>query len=65
MPVNSADKIIDPDRWQPITFTLHDGRKVTPGFLTPHWYRVKPFVLESSAQFRPPPPPKTTTDNEL
>ena len=22
-----------------------DGKKVTPGFLTPHWYRVKPFVL--------------------
>src|SRR6185312_5320345 len=36
-----------------------------PGFLTPHWYRVKPFALESSAQFRPGPPPKTTTDNEL
>lgn len=64
-PVNSVDRIIDPDRWQPITFTLKDGRKVTPGFLTPHWYRVKPFVLEKSSQFRPPPPPKTTTDDEL
>ena len=29
------------------------GRHVTPGFLTPHWYRVKPFALKSSAQFRP------------
>jgi len=64
-PVNPVDKIIDPDRWQPITFTLPDGRKITPGFLTPHWYRVKPFALENSAQFRPGPPPKTTTDNEL
>jgi hypothetical protein len=63
-PVNPPDKIIDPDRWQPITFTLANGKKVTPGFLTPHWYRVKPFVLESSAQFRPPPPPLTTTDGE-
>jgi hypothetical protein len=63
-PVNPPDKIYDPDCWQPITFTLPDGRKVTPGFLTPHWYRVKPFVLESSSQFRPGPPPKTTTDNE-
>lgn len=59
-PVNPVDKIIDPDRWQPITFTLKDGRKIAPGFLTPHWYRVKPFVLESSSQFRPGPPPKTT-----
>jgi len=62
--VNPPDKIIDPDRWQPITFTLKDGRKVTPNFLTPHWYRVKPFVIDNSAQFRPGPPPKTTTDRE-
>lgn len=62
-PVNPPDRIIDPDRWQPITFTMPDGRKVTPGFLTPHWYRVKPFVLERSDQFRPGPPPKTTTDD--
>ncbi|MGV3753862.1 MAG: vanadium-dependent haloperoxidase [Verrucomicrobiota bacterium] len=62
-PLNPPDKIIDPDRWQPITFTLPDGRKVTPGFLTPFWYRVKPFALENPAQFRPGPPPKTTTDD--
>jgi len=65
VPVNTADKINDPDRWQPITFTLKDGRKVTPGFLTPHWYRVKPFVIEKASQFRPAPPPKTTTDNDM
>ena len=64
-PVNTPDKILDPDRWQPITFTLADGKKVTPGFLTPHWYRVKPFVIENAAQFRPGPPPKTTTDDAL
>ncbi len=62
-PVNPPDKVLDPDRWQPITFTMPDGKKVTPGFLTPHWYRVKPFVLETSAQFRPGPMPKTTTDD--
>lgn len=61
-PVNPPDRILDPDRWQPITFTLEDGRKVTPGFLTPHWYRVTPFLLESSAQFRPPPPPTLSSD---
>lgn len=62
-PVNPPDRIIDPDRWQSITFTLTNGVKVTPGFLTPHWYRVKPFALTNSAQFRPGPPPKTTTDD--
>jgi hypothetical protein len=62
-PVNPPDKIIDPDRWQPITFTMPDGKKVTPGFLTPHWYRVKPIIIERGDQFRPGPPPKTTTDD--
>ena len=62
-PVNPPGKIIDPDRWQPITFTMRDGTKFTPGFLTPQWYRVKPFALDSCAQFRPGPPPKTTTDD--
>ncbi len=64
-PVNPPDRIIDPDRWQPIAFTLADGKKITPGFLTPHWYRVKPFVLKSSAQFRPGPPPTTTENPEV
>ncbi len=64
-PVNPPDRIIDPDRWQPITFTLPDGSTETPGFLTPHWYRVKTLVLTNSAQFRPGPPPKTTTDDAL
>jgi hypothetical protein len=55
---NPADRILDPDCWQPIEFDDGKGGKVTPGFLTPHWYRVKPFALDRSDQFRPPPPPK-------
>lgn len=61
VPVNPPDRIIDPDRWQPIPFDDGKGGKVTPGFLTPHWYRVKPFALKSSSQFRSPPPPKMGT----
>ena len=63
-PVNTPDRIVDPDRWQPIEFSLENGRKVTPACLTPHWYRVSPFLLESSKQFRPGPPPTTRTDDE-
>lgn len=58
VPINTDTKVNDPDRWQAIPFTLDDGRTVRPGFLTPHWYRVKPFALSSPSQFRPPPPPK-------
>ena len=59
-PINPVDKIIDPDCWQPIAFEdlKNKGKTLTPGYLTPHWYRVKPFALKRSDQFRPPPPPK-------
>lgn len=64
-PVNSKDEIRDPDRWQPIEFTQPDGTKFTPGFLTPHWFKMKPFALESAAQFRAEPPPTTTSNDAL
>jgi hypothetical protein len=57
-PVNKPDKINDPDRWQPLPFLDAKGGTFYPGFLTPHWYRVKPFGLDRADQFRPPPPPK-------
>jgi hypothetical protein len=56
-PVNTYQKIIDPDHWQPIPFADGKGGVVVRDFLTPHWYRVKPFGLLTAAQFRPPPPP--------
>jgi hypothetical protein len=55
-----VDKIKDPDRWQPIAFTNPkdpSGPKLVPGFLTPHWFRVKSFSLTKPEQFRPAPPP--------
>ncbi|MBY0231911.1 MAG: vanadium-dependent haloperoxidase, partial [Gemmataceae bacterium] len=55
---NTAARIVDPDCWQPIEFDDGKGGKVTPGFLTPHWYRVKPFALRRSDQFRPAGPPR-------
>jgi uncharacterized protein DUF6851/vanadium-dependent haloperoxidase-like protein len=61
-PLNTPDTINDPDRWQPIPFEDGKGGRVSPGFLTPHWDRVKPFALETSSQFRPPPPPKVGSE---
>jgi len=61
-PVNTVSDIRDADRWQQIAFDDGKGGKVTPNFLTAYWYRVKPFGLESSAQFRPPPPPKVGSE---
>lgn len=62
-PKNPADKVLDPDRWQPIPFSDGKGGTFYPGFLTPHWYRVRPFALERADQFRPPPPPKVGSDD--
>jgi PAP2 superfamily len=57
MSVNTEDKVVDPNRWHPIPFDDGKGGKVLIPFLAPHWYRVKPFALERSDQFRSPPPP--------
>jgi hypothetical protein len=50
--------LVPDNAWHPIPFDDGKGGKVAPGFLTPHWYRVKPFALDNAAQFRPPAPPK-------
>ena len=56
-PVNSADKNVDPNRWQPKYFSDGKGGKYAPGCLTPFWDKVKPIALKSGDQFRPGPPP--------
>lgn len=56
-PVNSADKNLDPNRWQPKYFSDGNGGKYAPGCLTPFWDKVKPISLKSGDQFRPGPPP--------
>lgn len=58
-PVNPPERINDIDRWQPKYFVSEkDGHRFAPGCLAPHWGHVRPFALDSAAQFRPPPPPR-------
>ncbi|MEM9942598.1 MAG: vanadium-dependent haloperoxidase [Planctomycetota bacterium] len=64
-PVNPTDKVNDPDRWQLIPFDDGKGGKVVMDFLTPHWYRVTPFGLDSAEQFRPGPPPLVGSEQLL
>lgn len=56
-PVNSANKNVDPNRWQPKYFSDGKGGFFAPGCLTPYWDKVKPIALKSGDQFRPGPPP--------
>ncbi len=49
---------IDPEneeRWQPTPPSYMDG-------LEPHWGKIRPFVIDSAAQFKPIPPPKFSMD---
>lgn len=51
-PVNTPDKIIDPERWQPLR--LPNG--TVQRFLVPHWGLVTPFALVSGSELRPKAP---------
>ncbi|MBK9108701.1 MAG: vanadium-dependent haloperoxidase [Saprospiraceae bacterium] len=61
-PINTYKKVIDPDRWHPLPFVKNNGDTFLVNFLTPHWYRVKPFGLLSSSQFRAPEYPKVGSE---
>ncbi len=45
----------DPSRWQPTPPAYGDG-------IEPHWNRIRPFVIDSAAQFKPEPPPAFSMD---
>ena len=61
-PVNSPDKNIDGNRWQPKYFSDGRGGKFAPACLTPYWQQVEPIALDSASQFRPGPPPMIGSD---
>jgi PAP2 superfamily len=56
-PINSADTLSNPARWQPKYFADGKGGRFAPDCLTPQWGRVRPLLLSKASQFRPGPPP--------
>jgi hypothetical protein len=64
-PVNTADEMNDPIRWQPKYFSDGRGGKFAPPCLTPFWGKVKPIGLKSGNQFRPGLPPKLGSEQLL
>lgn len=48
-PVNTPDKLSDPNRWQP----LRQPNGQAQVFLVPHWGFVDPFAMTVGSQFRP------------
>lgn len=47
----------DQERWQPTPPAYMDG-------LEPHWSKIRPFVINSAAQFKPLPPPKFSMEKD-
>ena len=47
----------DPSRWQPTPPSYMDG-------LEPHWNKIRPFVIDSAAQFKPVPPPPFSMEKD-
>ena len=47
----------DPTRWQPTPPAYMDG-------IEPHWNKIRPFVIDSAAQFKPIPPPPFSLEKE-
>lgn len=52
-PVNPPDKLVDPNRWQPLMVPDQQGGITNQRFVAPHWGLVTPFALTSGSQFRP------------
>lgn len=55
--INTPQQWSDKTCWCPIPWKLDNGETISPGFITPYWYRIRPFALERGDQFRPGPPP--------
>jgi hypothetical protein len=55
-PVNTLDKINDPNHWQPLRFCDGKGGFVSPSYIAPQWGNVIPFALSSYDQFPAGPP---------
>jgi len=47
----------DPSRWQPTPPAYMDG-------IEPHWNKIRSFVLDSAAQFKPLPPPPYSLEKD-
>lgn len=47
----------DEERWQPTPPAYMDG-------IEPHWGKIRPFVIDSAAQFKPVPPPRFSMDQD-
>ncbi len=53
VPVNTWDRINDPNHWQPLRMSNGQGGFVIQKYIAPHWGNVIPFALKGPDQFSP------------
>lgn len=63
-PVNDPERLVNPDRWQPLRIPDGHGGSVVQKYATPQWGQIKPFALSSGSQFRPAPPVSSVSQPE-
>lgn len=56
-PLNTIDKNLNLERWQPKYFEDQYCKQYVTKCLTPYWQHVQPITLDTSFQYRPDPQP--------
>ena len=62
-PVNTADELRHPSRWQPGMVTRGNGTFQVQQFVTPQWGFTTPYSYSNPTRFRPAPPWRSDIDN--
>lgn len=55
-PVNTADELVDPTRWQPLVLSDRVGSYRVQRFVTPQMRLTAPYSYDDPGRFRVPPP---------
>jgi hypothetical protein len=62
-PVNTAFKLQDPSRWQPLITTPGNGTFTVQQFVTPQWALTRPYSYRDPRRFRAPEPEASEIHN--
>lgn len=62
VPVNSAQQLVDPARWQPLMRSIGNGIFTAQQFVTPGYGLAMPYSYPDVSAYLMPPPPSPHTD---
>ena len=62
-PVNSANELVNPSKWQPLILRMGEGQYVTQQFVTPQWANTMPYSDLDPRTIRADPPARSDHTN--